>query len=299
MTDTAGPSAGLVDAQVHLGGGRYRELPAYLAAMDADGVDQAVLVQRHGSTDNTHLAAAAALHPDRFVAVGAVDETSADAAADVHALACSAGYVGVRVTASARADGAEPLALWYQLDADDLSATVRGTFDEITADSFTDLLDTFPTVPVLLEHLGGFHYGHEGFDRFLALAGRPNVHTMWSCFYRYSSEPFPHHDADPYLRDSLAAFTADRIMWSGDWNRFELGHADQPEDYRRALQHVMDLPFLDDADRAAVLEDTARSFYQLPDPARPGHSRTRTRSRTLIHQPPQLAPCRRNRHPDA
>lgn len=264
MTSSASPSAGVVDAQVHLGGGRYRELPDYLAAMDADGVDQAVLVQRHGSTDNAHLAAAVALHPDRFVAVGAVDETSADAAADVHALACSGGYVSVRVTASTRVDGAEPLALWHQLDADSLSATVRGTFDEMTADSFTDLLDAFPTVPVLLEHLGGFHYGHKGLDRFLALAARPNVHTMWSCFYRYSSEPFPHLDADPYLRNSLAAFTADRIVWSGDWNRLELGRADHADDYQRARRHITDLSFLRDDERAAILGETARGFYRLP-----------------------------------
>ena len=66
----------IVDAQVHLGGGRYRPAQDYVAAMGTDRVDQAVLVQRFGSTDNAPLAAAAREHPGRFVVVAAVDELS-------------------------------------------------------------------------------------------------------------------------------------------------------------------------------------------------------------------------------
>ena len=188
----------------------------------------------------------------------------------VDALAASGDYVGVRVTASARAVGADPLVLWRRLEEHGLSATVRGTFDEITDDAFAGVIDEFPAVPVILEHLGGFHYGDSGFDRLLALATKPNVRVMWSCFYRYSSEPFPHHDADPYLRGSLDAFTADRIVWSGDWNRVELGRADQPDDYRRARTHVTELPFLSDDDRIAILGRTARTVYRLPVAPRSG-----------------------------
>lgn len=65
-----------MDAQVHLGGSLYRPVEDYLPAMRAHGIDRAVLVRQFGSTDNDYLRDTVLAHPDLFIGVGAVDETS-------------------------------------------------------------------------------------------------------------------------------------------------------------------------------------------------------------------------------
>lgn len=253
----------IVDAQVHLGGSLYRPVEDYLRVMRSDGVDQAVLVQQFGSTDNDYLRDAVLSHPDLFVGVGAVDETSPAAPEAIHGLVSTGAFSGVRITASARTHGCDPMGIWCALDSEHLVATVRGTFAEMTSPAFADIVGTFPNLPFLLEHLGGFTYSTSGFDRFLALSRFPNTHSMWSCFYRYAATTHPHRNADPYLAESLAAFGADRLVWSGDWNRFEQGRADGPDDYRNALAHISNLPFVDTEDLAQILGGTAQSLYQL------------------------------------
>lgn len=253
----------VVDAQVHLGGSRYRPVEDYLPVMRAEGIEQAVLVQQFGSTDNDYLRDTVLAHPDLFVGVGAVEETSPAAPEDIHRLVTTGAFSSVRVTASARTRGCDPLGIWRAIAAEGLVATVRGTFEEIASPAFAEVVATFPDLPFVLEHLGGFVYGGRAFDQFLALSGFPNVHTMWSCFYRYSATTYPYGDADPYLAESLAAFGAERLVWSGDWNRFEQGRADGADDYRKARTHISALSFVGAADLARILGGTARSLYRL------------------------------------
>jgi L-fuconolactonase len=261
--------APIVDAQVHLGGSLYRPVEDYLPVMATHGIDQAVLVQQFGSTDNDYLRDTVLARPDLFVGVGAVEETSPAAPEDVHGLVATGAFTGLRITASARTQGCDPLGIWRALDAEGVVATVRGTFAEMTSPAFAQLVGTFPNLTFVLEHLGGFGYTTgSDFDRFLALSSFPNVNTMWSCFYRYSSTTCPYPDADSYLADSLAAFGADRLVWSGDWNRFEQGRADGPDDYRNARAHVSGLPFVEPDDLDRILGGTARSLYRLAKVAR-------------------------------
>lgn len=138
----------------------------------------------------------------------------------------------------------------------------------MSSPAFTDIVATFPNLRFVLEHLGGFTCSASGFERFLALSRFSNVHTMWSCFYKYSGSPYPYRNADPYLAESLEAFGAGRLVWSGDWNRFEHGHADGPDDYADARAHISDLPFVDADELAQILGGTAQSLYQLVRPDR-------------------------------
>lgn len=263
MPDDADRRLPIVDAQVHLGGTLYRPVEYYLPVMRADGIDRAVLVQQFGSTDNDYLRDTVLAHPDLFVGVGAVEEASPAAPEAVHALVATGAFSSVRITASARTRGCDPLGIWRAIDSENLVATVRGTFAEVTSPAFADVVATFPNLPFVLEHLGGFTYATSGFDRFLALSRFPNVHTMWSCFYKYSASPYPYRNTDPYLAESLAAFGAHRLVWSGDWNRFEQGRADGRDDYPKARAHICDLPFVDAEDLAQILGGTAQSLYRL------------------------------------
>ncbi len=163
------------------------------------------------------------------------------------------------------------MGLWRAIDSENLVATVRGRFEEMTSPAFAEVVATFPNLPFVLEHLGGFTYSGSGFgsasgfDRFLALSRFPNVHTMWSCFYRYGATSFPYRAADPYLAESLAAFGAARLVWSGDWNRFEQGRGDGPDDYRNARTHVSTLSFVGAEELGQILGGTARSLYRLTE----------------------------------
>ncbi|MFD2081755.1 Predicted metal-dependent hydrolase, TIM-barrel fold [Actinopolymorpha cephalotaxi] len=251
----------LVDAHVHVGRQKYPPVEDCLTAMTRAGVGQAVLVQYVGNTDNRYLHECRTRHPGRFALVGMVDPERPDAPDQVDRLA-AAGFAGVRLWATTRSPGADPLAVWRALDRNHLVASVRGPFADIAHPDFAALLDEVPGLVVRMEHLGFFRYGVDaGFDAFLRLADRPGVCTMWSGYHAYSSAGHPYPDATPYLRASLAAYGPERVMWSGDWNRDRTATDDE---YDAAVEHVTEhLDFLTEADREWILGRTAATVFGL------------------------------------
>ncbi|OYW88368.1 MAG: hypothetical protein B7Z20_02720, partial [Sphingobium sp. 32-64-5] len=68
----------VIDTHCHASSRWYEPVDTLLFNMDRCGVDQAVLVQMLGSTDNREMAGARRAHPDRFVFVGAIDPGGSD-----------------------------------------------------------------------------------------------------------------------------------------------------------------------------------------------------------------------------
>jgi predicted TIM-barrel fold metal-dependent hydrolase len=248
------------DAQVHAGG-KYRPIEELRTELDAHGVGQAVLVQHAGNADNSYLQHCVESDRRRFAGVALVTRPE-----QVATIAATGAFSGVRIPAGFRSPGPDPVAIWRSLARHDLVATVQGPYQDIADRSFADILDALPELPVVLEHVGNFRYGGD-FRGFLRLATRPNVHVMWSCFYRFSSSPYPHRDAWSFLQETLAAFGSSRIMWSGDLNRFEQGLAETDEDYARAIA-LLDrlLEPLSEDDRQWIRWRTAHSVYGLDQP---------------------------------
>lgn len=251
----------LVDAHVHVGRPTYPPVEDYLAAMSTAGVRQAVLVQHVGNTDNRYLQGCLAAYGGRFALVGMVDPRQPGAPAMVDRLA-AAGFAGLRLWATTRSPGPDPLAVWRAADRNNLVVSVRGPFTGIAHPGFAALLDEIPGLAVRLEHLGFFRYGIDsGFDAFLRLAERPRVFTMWSGYHAYSGAGYPYLDATPYLRQALAAYGRERIMWSGDWNRDRTA---TDAEYHAAIRHVTGhLDFLTSGDREWILGRTAATLFGL------------------------------------
>lgn len=250
-----------IDAHVHVGRPKYPPVEDYLTAMSPAGVGQAVLVQYVGNTDNRYLRRCFATHHGRFALVGMIDPLQPDAPAQVDDLA-AAGFAGLRLWATTRSPGPDPLAVWRAAERNRLVASVRGPFADIAHPDFAALLDELPGLTVRLEHLGFFRYGLDSdFDSFLRLADRPRVFTMWSGYYAYSSMGYPYSDATPYLRASLAAYGPKRIMWSGDWNRIRTA---TNAEYHAAIHHVtQELGFLTGKDQEWILGRTAATVFGL------------------------------------
>lgn len=250
----------IVDSHVHVGRWKYPPVEEYLTEMT--GVSAAVLVQFVGNADNAYLARCVSAHPEVLSAVAMVEPETYGATRHVERLAATGCFSGVRLWAATRSPGKDPLALWRAIDAAGMVASVRGPLSDVASPEFAAILDELPGLRVRLEHLGFTTYPdttHKDFDRFLALAERPTVHTMWAGFYANSGRPYPHQDADPYLRDTLQAYGSRRITWSGDWNRPDRA----PGDYEAAVRHVLERPYLTEEDHAWILGGTARALFTV------------------------------------
>jgi predicted TIM-barrel fold metal-dependent hydrolase len=212
-----------LDSHVHVGITKYGPVEPYLETMDRVGLRRAVLVQYVWNEENGYLEACVRRWPERFAAVAIVDPRGPDAGARVRRLVERGAARGLRVAPSMLTGAGVRAGWWEAVETGDLTISVTGPFDELIEPGLAATIAAHPTVRFRLEHLGGFQHaaspGRARFRRFLGLADRPNTFTMWSGFWLNAADGYPYRSARPALRDSLAAFGADRICWSGDWNR--------------------------------------------------------------------------------
>ena len=150
-----------------------------------------------------------------------------------------AGLMGVRLAPSARSSGADPYAIWRRASALGAIVSVRGPFEDVITEAFELIVATFPGVRFRFEHLGWLKLASEPapydrFRRFLRLAAYPNTFAMLSGFYLNSTGPYPYEASAKVVDLAYRAFGADRLMWSGDWNRPNL----QPGEYRREIDLI-------------------------------------------------------------
>ncbi len=247
----------LVDAHVHLGPPEYAAKPALDEAMRSERIDQAVLVQHLGNTDNDYLAAARASDPDRFAAIAIIASVP-----EVEG-ALDGGFAGLRLAPAGLA-GPDGRDVFDALADKGAVVSVTGPLADVISGDFRATVRSHPSVHFRIEHVGGFRYGEsttdlEDFARLLKLAAEPNVSLMWSGFFLNAGSEYPYLNAHPYLLESLAAFGASRIMWSGDWNRADR----RADDYRLAAELVGRMVASPD-EQAAILAGTAQRVFGLP-----------------------------------
>ncbi len=246
----------VVDAHVHLGPPKYATVEQFTAAMEFERIDGAVLVQHLGNSDNRYLAAIRRARPQRFAAVAIIDRVD-----EVEATLRD-GFVGLRLppTGLPGRDGADVFAALDQAQA---LASITGPASAVASAPFAAIVRQHPRVQFRIEHLGGYRYGataedQRQFTALLALADQPNVTLMWSGFFLNAGTPFPYPNTHAYLAATHAAFGADRIMWSGDWNRPGLATGD----YHQMIELVR-LVTADEDDVEAILVGTARRVFGI------------------------------------
>jgi L-fuconolactonase len=160
--------------------------------------------------------------------VAGIDGGCSDPQQRVAALAAQ-GVAGLRLRATDRTPGSDPLAIWRAADRFGLPVSVVGRWPDLTSQDFSNLLHQLPALVVVLEHLGS---GPEpdataedraGRARVFELARFPAVHIKIPGLGEFarrsrpgSEEPFE-RPIPPYLADVHAGFGAARMMWGSDF----------------------------------------------------------------------------------
>ena len=157
----------IVDTHCHVSSRWYEPVESLLSAMDRNGVDRAVMIQPLGSTDYGDMLAAARRHADRLRFVATVDPTRPDWA-DAVTHASGEGACGLRCRAGWRSPGDDPFAYWRLLEAQRLVVSMVGPVASFTDGSVSAIAAECPTLPLVLEHLGGLARPDAG-DRDAAL----------------------------------------------------------------------------------------------------------------------------------
>lgn len=251
---------GTIDAHVHVGLARYGPVEPLIAAMDRLGMRHAVLVQYRWHADDRYLLASAARYPGRFAVVGYVDPNGPDPVGTLSG-EVAAGLQGLRLAPDARSPGRRPFALWAAAETLGLVVSVTGPPETVASPAFARLVRRFPGLRFRLEHLGGIRARATAprvVRAVLRLADAPNVVTMWSGFWLNAGDAWPYAAARPVVRDSLTAFGATRICWSGDRDRPDL-----TDGAYVAEAGLLERSFgVDDpVARAQILGGTARSLF--------------------------------------
>jgi L-fuconolactonase len=244
-----------------------------VAAMDRAGIAQAVVVQ--ASTvyghDCSYLVEAVCAHPGRFVGVFSID-SMADDAVDQMKRWLGEGLVGMRLftTGSTMPGQAQWLGdpksypAWEYAEANQISVCLQMTMDGVPV--LRDLLQRFPKVRVLLDHLARPDLSDEPpyakAQALFDLARFPGVYLKLTnrtiaAAAQGASTPAA------FISDVVGRFGADRVLWGSNFPAAEGALADLLTDAKAGVAG------LTQDDRAMVFAGAARALYpQLADATR-------------------------------
>jgi L-fuconolactonase len=177
---------------------------------------------------------------------------------------------GVRLRATTRSPGDDPLAIWRAAGRLGLAVSCSGSGAEFAADDFAALVQSLPGVTIVIEHLGS-HSRPDMTDaeraarqRAFALSRFPNCSIKVTGLGEFCqrampvTEPFPFvRPIPPYLSQVCDAFGPQRMMWGSDYPP-----VDAREGYGNALRGTM-AQFAErgEDDRAAIFGGTARALF--------------------------------------
>ncbi len=259
----------IVDSHCHISLSWYEPVETLLFQMDRYEVAHAVLVQMQGQMNNDYQFECVRRYPGRFAPVVIVDTEQPDAPKTLHHLA-EQGASGVRLRATTRSPGDDPLAIWRAAGRLGLAVSCFGSSAEFASDGFAALVQSLPDVRIVIEHLGS-HSRPDTTDAERAL--RQQVFTLArfpNCFIKITglgefcqrampvTEPFPFvQPIPPYLSQVYDIFGPRRMLWGSDYPP-----VDAREGYGNALHGPMG-QFADKTEeaRALIFGGTARAVF--------------------------------------
>jgi L-fuconolactonase len=268
LWDLAGDYAWLTPAY----GPIYRTFTADEAAAELAraGVDRAVLVQAADTYADTESMLAVADRYD-FVAgvVGWVPlHRPAEAAQALDRFTAHRAFKGVRHLIHEEADPdwvIQPVVL----DGLRLLAERDLSFDVVAVlprhlEHVPTLAEAVPNLRLIIDHLAKPPIKDRGWEPWASLIKRaaeyPNVFAKISGLNTAADwETWSAHDLRPYVEHALACFGPQRLMFGSDWPVAILA-GDYLKVWRETNRLLADLS---EADRSAILADTARAVYRL------------------------------------
>ena len=145
-------------------------------------------------------------------------------------------------------------ALWKHVG--DLGLAVQLHFEPRYAPGFQPLIKEFPRTTVIIDHLGRPFQGTPAEHAVvLGWANLPN--TIMKLSSLPAKDQYPHRDVAPVIKDLVARFGPDRLIYGGGFGPGATG--DSYRAYREKVRsHLADLSA---ADQAKVLGGTAARLF--------------------------------------
>jgi len=261
----------IVDSHCHVSPYWYEPVESLLFQMDRNGVEKAVLVQYMGQFNNEYQFQCVRRFPGRFASVVLVDTRSADAVDELERLA-DQGAKGIRLRPNIRSPGDDPLAVWRRAAELRLPVSCSGTSVDFASEKFAGLVQAFPNLPIVIEHLGSVNTPDDENEhseirrRVFALSRFPNVyikiHGLGEFCKRMNriSEPFPFETPIPaILNMAYESFGPERMMWGSDYPPVS-----GREGYGNALRLTLEqFASKTQEDRDMIFGEVARSVFGL------------------------------------
>lgn len=276
----------LIDAQVHVYGPDSAANPWHspgggldsadgdqtVAAMDADGVDRAIIVSSwtRYRGDASYAEGIYRAYPDRFRVVTPINVDAPDMNSRIDQWSDTPGAVGIRLVATgpASADLSGPA-----VDAAMAAATTLALPVCVMAWDKLDLVSALavrhPDCQVVVDHVGLAQPAQapapsgvfDDLDTLLALAELPNIALKITGACTMSRESFPFRDLWEPVGRIFDTFGMDRCMWGTDWTRTAavVNHADAVAAFREHWP-------LSNSDRTAFFAATAARIFHWPMP---------------------------------
>jgi L-fuconolactonase len=252
----------------HLAGPEEMTGDQMVAAMDAVGVDGAILVSPFSlyQWDASYALEVRAKHPDRFALVKPVNPNDPAVAETIADWAATSGTVGVRIMLNrdASEDPADPGLNRVLAAAARHSLPVNllawGRLEQVS-----ELAARNPDTQIVIDHLG-LQQPFEppppaepfaDLPKVLALAERPNIAMKITGAGTLAREPFPYPDIWEPLGRMFDAFGLDRCLWGTDWTR-----AVSLLTYEQGVEAFRVTDRLSDSDRETLMGGTAARIYR-------------------------------------
>ncbi len=252
----------------HLAGPAHVTGDEMVAAMDAVGVDGAILVSPFAmyGYDASYAQQVYAAHPKRFALVKPVNTADPAVADIIAAWAATQGAVAIRIMLNQipSTDPTDPgikraltAAARYNLP---VNLLVWGRLEQAHA-----LAEQNPGTVIVIDHLGiqqpfqppAPTEPWADLPKVLALAKCANIRLKISGACTLSQEAFPYDDIWEPILQIIDAFGVDRCMWGTDWTR-----AVDILTYEQGVAPFRTTAHLSDTDRAKLMGGTLQQVYQ-------------------------------------
>jgi predicted TIM-barrel fold metal-dependent hydrolase len=232
--------------------------------LDAAGVDYALAVQPSVyGWDNSYICDCVERHPDRLIGVCLVNPRADDAAERLRYWCAERGCRGLRINTIGQPDAhwlleARMEPLWAE--AVRLAVPLCLQVNVAHARAVARLADQQPALTVIVDYFGDEPFRLQGPADFLqTLAARDNVLCKVLLVAQDSREPWPFRDLLPFYRQVVDAFGASRLIYGA-----EFPYVKAYTTYERAMRWLDEWPFLNDDEREAILDRTARRVWAKP-----------------------------------
>lgn len=216
----------IVDTHCHTSPYWFEPIEILMFQMDRNNVDKAILVQHFGQTDNQYILECARRFPGRLLPVAQINTEHNDAPKILRKWV-KEGVVGIRLKATDRSPGKDPLAIWRTCAELSLPVTCYGKEEEFASDEFCKLIKELPEVTVIIEHLGLPQRGelppYLTYQKILSLAYYQNIYIKVGglgeiCERPLSfNQPLPFDPVPPFIKMVYDAFRPSRMMWGSNY----------------------------------------------------------------------------------